>query len=1068
MRNAAKILMNSHTLGLLSLVLVAAVCQANEPMQYNRDVRPILASKCFACHGPDSASRKADLRLDQRQGAIDSGAIQPAMPDESELVARIFSEDPEVQMPPPESKKVLTAEEKRKLQDWIAQGAIYDPLWSLIPPQKVPLPKTKRNGWARNEIDHFVLSKLEQLGLDPAPEADRRTLARRLALDLTGIPPTPEMVERFLADTSADAYEKYCDTLMSSSRWGEHQARYWLDVARYADSHGIHFDNYREMWSYRDWVIQAFNRNLPFDRFTLEQIAGDLLPDGTLEQQVASGFNRCHMTTNEGGAIDEEYLVLYARDRTETVARVWMGLTANCAVCHDHKFDPISQREFYELSAFFNNTTQTAMDGNIASTPPVVMVPRDEDRVRWQELAKLVPAAKLELETRRTAGRSDFQAWLASARPEILTQAEPLDGLLLRGSLRELVAPAPDNTGDRKIPVEIKGETRSIPLAASAKIEETDDAEAGLQPEGSAFEIPDVGDFEKDQPFSVSFLVKLPANDSGGAIFARMDNDHDFRGWDIWFQQRQIGTHIIDRWPDNALKVVAKEKVPGNTWTHITVQYDGSGKANGVSIFYNGTKQENLPENDTLAPDASIRTSVPFRLGQRNTANPASGILLRDLRIYQRTLVAGEIATVAGSDRFQRLLVQPEGERSPEELDAFYAWWLATLDSKYRELLSRKDALESEQGAIQNRGTVAYVMHEKETAPIAYVLHRGEYNLRREQVGPETLDVLPQFPTYLPMNRIGLAQWLMLPEQPLTARVTVNRFWQQIFGTGLVKTSEDFGVMGEPPSHPELLDWLAVEFRQRGWDMKGLVRLMVTSATYRQSAVASAEKLEKDPANRFLSRGPRFRMDAEMVRDTALFVSGLLREKLGGPSVKPYQPPGVWEAVAMMESNTRYYRQDSGDNLYRRSLYTFWKRAAPPASMDIFNAPSREMCTVRRERTNTPLQALVTLNDPQFVEAARHLAERTLSRFPDPGQTVERIDFLARALLSRPFSASELQIVRASLERLAAYYAEHRELAQQLLSVGESRSSENIPPHDLATWTMLTNQLMNLDEVLNK
>lgn len=1052
------------------LLSIGSASQAGEQLQYNRDVRPILAAKCFACHGPDSASRKAELRLDRRQAAIEAGAILPNDPESSELVARIRSSDAETQMPPPESKKVLTEEEKQTLTAWIEQGAEYQPHWSLIPPQRAPLPKTRRTDWAHNEIDHFVLAKLEALGLDPAPEADRRTLARRLALDITGLPPTPEMVEAFVADSSSDAYEKYCDMLLSSLRWGEHQARYWLDAARYADSHGIHFDNYREMWSYRDWVIQAFNRNLRFDQFTIEQLAGDLLPEATLDQQVASGFNRCHITTNEGGAIDEEYLVLYARDRTETVARVWLGLTANCAVCHDHKFDPISQKDFYSLSAFFNNITQAAMDGNIANTPPVVIVPNDQDRMRWEEIGPLLKAAEAESQSRQANAKSEFEEWLKTATPKMIADADPQDNLLLQANLREWSRMPEGEIIDREIPVVLGGESRSISLATSAKLETENPNEASLQPEGSAFEIADVGDFEADRPFAFSFWIKLPANDSAGALVARMDNEQDFRGWDIWYQQRQIGTHIVSRWPDNAIKVIAREKVPGDKWTHITVVYDGSRKANGVSIYYDGKKQDNLPENDTLAADASIRTAVPFRVGQRHSSNPSSGIRIRDLRIYSKVLSEGDIATIAGSDRFQNLLKRPALERGSEEVEALYAWWLATLDGSFRDLTARKERLQAEQAEIQKRGTVAYVMREKETMPVAHVLYRGEYNLRRDEVRPATFDVLPDFPDYLPRNRLGLAEWLLLPEQPLTARVVVNRFWQQVFGTGLVKTSEDFGVMGELPSHPELLDWLAVEFRERGWDMKDLYRMLVTSATYRQSAVASAEKLEKDPANRFLSRGPRFRMDAEMVRDIALSVSGLLREKIGGPSVKPYQPEGVWEAVAMMESNTRYYRQDSGDNLYRRSLYTFWKRAAPPASMDIFNAPSREVCTVRRERTNTPLQALVTLNDPQFVEAARHLAGRILREIPGAGENAvdQRINQLAMFLLSRPFQAEEQAVVKRSLEQLLAYYAGHPEQAEQLLQVGESRFANVESSVTTAAWTMLANQLLNLDEVLNK
>jgi cytochrome c553 len=779
---------------------------ADEAVLFNRDVRPILAENCFACHGPDSASRKAGLRLDQRESAVKLGAIAPGQPDESELVSRIFADESGGRMPPPASHKILSPAQKETLRRWIATGAEYQPHWSLIAPVRPQPPAVKNPAWVRNPIDAFVLSTLDRRGLQPAPEADRRTLARRASLDLTGLPPTPAEVEAFVDDPSPAAYESFVDRLLASKQWGEHRARYWLDAARYADTHGIHFDNYREMWSYRDGVIDAFNRNLPFDRFTVEQLAGDLLPEATLEQRIASGFNRCNITTNEGGVIAEEYLVLYARDRTETTARVWLGLTAGCAVCHDHKFDPLTQKEFYRLSAFFNNTTQGAMDGNVKDTPPTVFLPAAADRERWPALAQELADARQQLEQRQKQARAAF-----------------------------------------------------------------------------------------------------------------------------------------DRW---------------------------------------------------------------------------------------------------------------------------YDWWRAELDPPYREASARVAALTQEEAAIKSRGTAAHVMQERGGPAKAFVLHRGEYDKRRDEVDADTPAMLPPMPADLPKNRLGLSRWLLRPEQPLTARVAVNRFWQEVFGVGIMRTAEDFGVNGELPSHPELLDWLAVEFRESGWDIKKLFRLMVTSAAYRQSAAATPEKLEKDPQNRLLSRGPRFRMDAEMVRDCALASSGLLVAKIGGPSVKPYQPDGVWEAVAMMESNTRNYRRDQGENLYRRSLYTFWKRAAPPASMDILNAPSRETCTVRRERTNTPLQALITLNDPQFVEAARHLAQTALK---DGGATDDgRLEFVVRRLLSRPFRPEENKSAAATLDKLLQYYRAHPQEAQELIAVGESKADPALDAAVLAAWTMLTNELMNLDEVLNK
>lgn len=1032
----------------------AAEPQAAGRLEYNRDVRPILAENCFACHGPDSAARKADLRLDRRAAAVESGAIVPGNPDESELIRRILSVDPEERMPPATTHKELTEAEKNRLRQWMAEGAEYQAHWSLIPPKKPLLPAVRDQSWLRNAIDNFILARLEQQGLQPAPRADLRTLARRVSLDLRGLPPTAEEVDELLADPSPNAYENYVDRLLKSNRWGEHRGRYWLDAARYADTHGIHFDNFREMWTYRDWVIGAFNRNLPFDQFTIEQLAGDLLPNRTLDQQIASGFHRCNITTNEGGAIAEEYLVLYTRDRTETTSHVWLGLTANCAVCHDHKFDPLSQREFYAMAAFFNNTTQAAMDGNIKDTPPIVPVPRAEDKARWDALQRELPSAQQTLDARSQQALPEFDAWLSTATAELLSASLPQSDLHLQAGLNE---------GPGKVlTVRVEGNARQVPLSESAEWQPGLNATQAVRGQGALCELADVGDWDKEQPFSCTLWVNLPANDSGGALCARMDNDQQHRGWDFWMQRRQIGTHIVNSWPENALKVVGKSQVPANEWTHVAVTYDGSGKAAGVQIYYNGQPQATLVEADKLQD--TIRTQVPFKIGQRHTASPLNGASLQDLRIFKRALDASEIEALAKSTRFQALLAKPAAERSDDEKKEVYPWWLATFDATYRERLGKKNALAQEQAAIQANSTIAHVAHERDEAAMAYVLHRGEYDKRRDPVTPDTPAVLPTFPESLPRNRLGFARWLLRDDQPLTARVTVNRFWQEVFGTGLVRTAGDFGVSGELPSHPELLDWLAVEFRETGWDMKRFFKLLVMSATYQQAALTTPDKLAQDPENRLLSRGPRFRMDAEMLRDYALAASGLLSGKMGGPSVKPYQPPGVWEAVAMIGSNTRDYVQDSGDALYRRSMYTLWKRSAPPASMEIFNAPSRELCTVRRERTNTPLQALVTLNDPQFVEAARRLAENSLQI----AGSDERAQWVARRLLARPLRAEELAVVNASLADLVQYYQGHPEDAKALISVGESKVDPALDVPALAAWTMLINELMNLDEVLTK
>ncbi len=867
--------------------------------------------------------------------------------------------------------------------------------------------------------------------------------------------PTPELLRSFLTDSAAGAWERYVDRLLALPEWGEHRGRYWLDYARYADTHGIHFDNYREMWAYRDWVIRAFNSNMPFDQFTIENLAGDLLPNPTLDQQIASGFNRCNMTTNEGGIIDEEYAVLYARDRTETVSAVWLGLTTGCATCHNHKFDPFSQREFYELAAYFNNTTQAVRDGNIRDTPPVIPVPLFEDRERFRELPGLISAAREAVVARRAEAEPAFTAWAAAATPE--TAGLTVDQTALQ---LQLAGPTPDGRGAF---LQRGGDQQQLPIAAAARWETTP-AGPALSLQGAAFDIADVGDVDAGSAFTVAAWIKVPASDGYGAICARMDAPPGFRGWDFWLQQRRIGMHIIGTWPDQAIKVVTRSQIPANEWVHAVVSWDGRRSASGVRVWINGRLQEVNIENDSLR-DQSVRTGTAFRLGQRSVGEAVTAAV-RDLQLYSRLLTEDEVQVLAGVSQVASILTMPVAARTAEHQQVLREFWQRAVDVQSQQRQAALQGLERELTEIRARGTVAHVMAERAEPATAYVLTRGEYDKRGEQVTADTPEVLPPFPADGPRNRLGLARWLVSPEHPLTARVTVNRYWQEVFGTGLVQTTGDLGVSGELPVNQPLLDWLAVEFRESGWDVKRLVRLMVTSAAYRQSAIVSPESLERDPANRLLSRGPRFRMDAEMIRDNALAVSGLLVRRLGGPSVKPYQPEGVWEAIAMNVSNTRSYQRDAGDGLYRRSLYTFVKRMAPPAAMDIFNAPNREFCVVRRERTNTPLQALAALNDEQLVEAARVLAERAFRESAEEDES--RLLRVYELLLCRVPRSSELEVLQQSLKQLRTWYTANPEDAQKVIEIGERPHDAAIASGELAAWTVLCNQLLNLDEVLNK
>lgn len=1034
---------------------------AAPPVDFQRVVRPILSENCFHCHGPDANTRMADLRLDTREGVFgkrESGIpVVPRDPQASLVYQRIMQEDAALRMPPESSHKVLTDAQKDILKRWIAEGATWKEHWSFIPPSRVPLPVVKKKEWVRNPVDAFILAKLEAAGLEPAPDADRRALIRRLSLDLTGLPPAPAEVEQFVNDASPQAYENLVERLMASRHWGEHRGRYWLDAARYADTHGIHIDNYREMWPYRDWVINAFNRNLPFDRFTIDQLAGDLLPNRTADQQIASGFHRCNVTTNEGGAIPEEFEAIYAKDRVDTTGTVWLGLTVGCATCHDHKFDPISTKDFYSMAAFFRNTTQNAMDGNIPDTPPVLVVPKGPDVQRWEQLKRDERELLERMARARKQPGKTFGKWLLSkGRSELTVPVDP-SAQLVNLSLEPAAS------------LEYRGRTEGVVLKDGLTLGD------GPQPGSKALhfaskaqiEIPGSDDFSSDQPFSIATWVLSPQNDDNFVVASQTNPEDKDRGWLI-----ELGARVpmLKLTGDDGKSISARaehlRQLKPGTWNHLVVTYDGSRQQDGLALYLNGKSIPALGNATVTELRGEIRTGKPLRLGS-DGKRFFDGGAVAEFRIFNRALSEDEAYLTFVWPELRPALGKPADRLTASERENLYLFFLNHQDKNYRQLIARRQRVDAQQREIRRRSAVTHVMQERsDSQPMAYILFRGQYDQPRQPVEPNVPAALPPMPASFPRNRLGLAQWLVDPSNPLTARVTVNRFWQELFGTGLVKSSEDFGSQGQAPSHPELLDWLAVEFRESGWDVKKFFKLLVTSATYRQSAQANEAKLAADPENRLLSRGPRFRMDGEMVRDYALAASGLLVPTVGGPSVKPYQPQGIWEAVAMIGSNTQFYKQDTGDKLYRRSLYTFWKRSAPPASMEIFGAPTRESCTVRRERTNTPLQALVVMNDTQFVEAARALAQRALKSAG--GDVDSRIDFITAHLLGRPFDAKEREITRKAYLDYLQHFIAHPEEAKKLLSVGESKPDEQLPVLESAAFTMVANQVMNLDEGLNK
>ena len=1020
-------------------------------LSFNEHIQPILAENCFHCHGPDSSTRKAQLRLDRAEFATTAredydASIVPGKPEASPLIERLLATDPDEIMPPPESHKTLKPAEIALVKRWIAEGAEYQEHWSFLPPARPAVP-TVGAGWTRNPIDAFVAETLAAASLTPSRVEEPARLLRRATLDLTGLPPTPEELAAFLRDPSPAAYDRAVDRLLATDASAEQFARHWLDAVRYADTHGIHIDNYRSIWPYRDWVTQAFKQNMPFDQFTVEQMAGDLLPEATLDQKIASGFNRCLPTTSEGGAIAAEYEAIYAKDRVETMSAVWLGLTTGCAACHDHKFDPVSTKDFYSLTAFFRNNTMPAMDGNISDTPPSLFVPAREDRGRWPALQREIAATKAGIDTRAEQADADFATWLASAAS---------------------LAPLPRERSLRQ----------QFPLVGSA----ADPAVAG--PFGPATKLNGL-DLVVGPPVAMkrggaeSFGLLVRVTDAPtGTLLSCLDAEGLQSGWELFLEEGKVGLLFYDAESGLTGRGLAKEPLAPGRWHHVFLAYDtASQRSRSIDAFVNGRPAASSGEVGAFPND--LVPAAPLRLGSRHgadgrAARPLAGgdVWVQDLRHHDRGFLPADSRQVV-SDKpgatvglaYEALLVSAD-RRTPAQTALLRAHYLATADVPSQPLVARLDGLLAEDDRLRTAGGISLVMEEKRgSEPFAYVLTRGEYTQLGELVSAATPAVLPPLPADAPRDRLALARWLVDAKNPLTARVTVNRVWQHLFGTGLVESAGDFGVMGSLPSHPALLDWLAVDFRESGWDYRRFVRQLVTSATYRQSGVVSPALLERDPANRLLARGPRYRLDAEQLRDQVLAASGLLVAKVGGPPVRPYQPEGIWEDVAMKQSTTRYYRADIGEDLYRRSLYTVWKRTAPPPAMDILNAPSREVSCVRRDLTNTPLQALVTLNDPLFVEASRTLAARALHA----GAGFDaRLDTVSLRLLGRKFAADERVVVRRTLDAALATYGANPAAARQLLAVGDSPADEKLPAPELAAWTLVASQVMNLDESLTK
>ena len=1038
----------------MCLALGLAYClnsALSQPVDFESQIKPLLSDRCFTCHGPDENSRKADLHLYSREGAMSKldenlAIIMPGKPEASLLYKRLITDDPDELMPPPKSNLALSTKEKELIRRWIIEGANWKEHWAFTQVNKPNLPKPRNSNWPKNEIDNFTLAKMESVKINPSPKAKREKLIRRLSFDLIGMPPALDEIDRFIKNDSPNAYEQVVDRLLGHSRFGEHLAVHWLDLARYSDTYGYQVDRDRYVWPWRDWVIRMFNDNLPYDDFLKWQLAGDLLPNTTDDQRLATAFNRLHPQKVEGGSVPEEFRVEYVADRNHTFGTAMLGLTLECARCHDHKYDPISQKEYYQFFAFFNTIDESGLYSYFTpSVPtPTLLMNSADAKIEIDKAKKQVTVDETQLVKIKKKENENYIQWLKQ-RP---TEAK-LSGLIGHYTFDEYKDGKLPNLADESKKASSSQKNKIVPGKKGNALKLTGDDGVNLG----------IGNFNRTQPFTITLWMNTPNHKERTVVYSRSKawTDAGSRGYQMLLRNGHLSTSLIHFWPGNAINIRAINKLPINEWHHVSVTYDGSTHANGLKIYIDGKLTKTEIHKDNLYKNITGGGNDNIVIGQRFRDVGFSKGLVDDFHVFNRKLTSIEIAQLYDGQALNKILGNPVDKLSQTDHQFLREYYFASINETFTKQLSKLRSAREKVTKLLDGKTEIMVMEEMKVKPRStFVLNRGVYNQPNEKVEPKTPKILPGFPKNAPRNRLGLAQWLTSKENPLTSRVAVNHFWQICFGNGLVRTPEDFGIQGKRPSHPALLDWLASDFMENDWNVKRLLKQIVMSATYQQSSLTRPLLEASDPENNLLARSPRYRLTAEMIRDNALNTSGLMSDRMGGGGSKPYDLTESFKPMG----------QDKGEGLYRRSVYTFWKRTGPAPVMMALDASKRDVCRAKRETTATPLQALVLMNGPQFVEAARKLGESMVREHGDNIHSI--IKDMFRKLTSREPSEREIVLMQKLHKEQLANFQKDNKATEAFLGVGASPNAIDLDKPKVAAAGILAKALMNFDEAVVK